>query len=188
MMAKCFILMEWSGNRNVWSSWLGLLDLLWLMNRDSDSPWHQINVRRTLCKSCIYFTYFFCVCWQQVFMPSGRMLGGSDSFSNMIYARGNPEDYDVWASMGATGWSYEDVLPYFIKSENNKNSFFKTSRELANYIFYLTIQVLCPAQQKIGHFGDVLPSSLLAWYWRVVYLLLVICSNSSLWQYLLIYF
>jgi len=64
-------------------------------------------------------------------MPSGRMLGGSDGFSNMIYARGNPQDYDVWASMGATGWSYEDVLPYFIKSENNKNSFFKTSREFA---------------------------------------------------------
>jgi len=63
-------------------------------------------------------------------MPSGRMLGGSDGFSNMIYARGNPQDYDVWASMGATGWSYEDVLPYFIKSENNQNSFFKTSREL----------------------------------------------------------
>jgi len=58
------------------------------------------------------------------------MLGGSDSFSNMIYARGNPQDYDVWAAMGAAGWSYEDVLPYFIKSENNRNSFFKTSREL----------------------------------------------------------
>ena len=62
-------------------------------------------------------------------MPSGRMLGGSDSFSNMIYARGNPQDYDVWASMGATGWSYEDVLPYFIKSENNRNAFFKSSRK-----------------------------------------------------------
>jgi len=73
-------------------------------------------------------------------MPSGRMLGGSDSFSNMIYARGNPQDYDVWASMGSTGWSYEDVLPYFIKSENNRNSFFKSSRELRyniKYLYYL---------------------------------------------------
>ena len=60
------------------------------------------------------------------------MLGGSDGFSNMIYARGNPQDYDVWAAMGATGWSYEDVLPYFIKSENNRNAFFKTSRKFAN--------------------------------------------------------
>ena len=67
-------------------------------------------------------------------MPSGRMLGGSDGFSNMIYARGNPQDYDVWASMGATGWSYEDVLPYFIKSENNKNSFFKTSRKFGRFL------------------------------------------------------
>jgi len=70
---------------------------------------------------------------QQVFMPSGRMLGGSDSFSNMIYARGNPQDYDTWAAMGATGWSYEDVLPYFIKSENNRNAFFKTSRKSTLY-------------------------------------------------------
>jgi len=84
-----------------------------------------------VCQSVIW------LCSQQVFMPSGRMLGGSDSFSNMIYARGNPEDYDVWASMGATGWSYEDVLPYFIKSENNKNSFFKTSRKSTGYVSIL---------------------------------------------------
>jgi len=85
------------------------------------------------------------LCCQQVFMPSGRMLGGSDSFSNMIYARGNPQDYDVWASMGATGWSYEDVLPYFIKSENNRNSFFKTSRKLL--LFFTLLLSSC---HKVG--------------------------------------
>lgn len=58
------------------------------------------------------------------------MLGGSDSFSNMVYARGNAQDYDEWALGGATGWSYEDVLPYFIKSENIKNSLLKKSRKL----------------------------------------------------------
>jgi len=75
------------------------------------------------------------------------MLGGSDSFSNMIYARGNPQDYDVWASMGATGWSYEDVLPYFIKSENNKNSFFKASRKLTDYVYLLPLLSLCVSLQ-----------------------------------------
>jgi len=87
-------------------------------------------------------------------MPSGRMLGGSDSFSNMIYARGNPQDYDVWASMGATGWSYEDVLHYFIKSENNKNSFFKASRKfavLASSFTLLLKQLLYWTEHTISH-------------------------------------
>jgi len=101
-----------------------------------------------LCVTEIMFccwTWRVCMCvdmvlrWQQVFMPSGRMLGGSDSFSNMIYARGNPQDYDVWASMGATGWSYDDILPYFIKSENNRNSFFKTSRTFLSIFWLLAV-------------------------------------------------
>ena len=40
----------------------------------------------------------------------------------MLYVRGNKYDYDEWAAMGNTGWSYSDVLPYFIKSEDQKNS------------------------------------------------------------------
>ena len=64
---------------------------------------------------------------QQIFWPRGKMLGGSDSFNNMIYVRGNPRDYDEWAANGCRGWSYEEVLPYFIKSENNKNNFYKLS-------------------------------------------------------------
>jgi choline dehydrogenase len=67
---------------------------------------------------------------QQIFWPRGKLLGGSDAFSNMIYARGNPQDYDEWALGGATGWSYEDVLPYFIKSENIKNALLRKSSKL----------------------------------------------------------
>jgi choline dehydrogenase len=50
--------------------------------------------------------------------PRGRVLGGTSSINGMLYVRGNPADYDGWAQMGARGWSYADVLPFFKKSEN----------------------------------------------------------------------
>ena len=49
--------------------------------------------------------------------PRGKVLGGSSSINVMTHARGNKKDYDNWADMGAKGWSYQDVLPYFKKSE-----------------------------------------------------------------------
>ena len=56
------------------------------------------------------------VCYQ----PRGRVLGGSSSINAMIYIRGTKADYDGWAAAGAPGWSYDDVLPYFKKAENNE--------------------------------------------------------------------
>ena len=56
------------------------------------------------------------VCYQ----PRGRVLGGSSSINAMIYIRGTKADYDRWAASGATGWSYDDVLPYFKKAEDNE--------------------------------------------------------------------
>jgi choline dehydrogenase len=49
--------------------------------------------------------------------PRGKVLGGSSSINGMLYVRGNPRDYDRWAQMGCTGWSYADVLPLFKQSE-----------------------------------------------------------------------
>lgn len=53
-------------------------------------------------------------------LPGGRAVGGSSVVNFMIYSRGSPNDYDDWAAQGNPGWSYQDVLPYFIKSENCK--------------------------------------------------------------------
>ncbi|MBO0804039.1 MAG: GMC family oxidoreductase N-terminal domain-containing protein [Nocardiopsaceae bacterium] len=50
--------------------------------------------------------------------PRGKVLGGSSALNGMIYVRGARADYDNWAYNGATGWSYADVLPYFLKSED----------------------------------------------------------------------
>ena len=56
---------------------------------------------------------------QEVYWPAGKVFGGSSSLNGMIYARGIPEDYNHWAEMGADGWTYDEVLPYFLKSENS---------------------------------------------------------------------
>ncbi|XP_077980064.1 alcohol dehydrogenase [acceptor]-like [Glandiceps talaboti] len=51
----------------------------------------------------------------------GKVLGGSSSINFMQYIRGSKGDFDSWARLGAKGWSYDEVLPYFLKSENNTN-------------------------------------------------------------------
>ena len=65
---------------------------------------------------------------QQIYLPQGRMLGGSNSFNYLLYSRGNRADYDDWAGPGGCeGWSYEQVLPYFIKAEAMQNVFYRGS-------------------------------------------------------------
>lgn len=53
-------------------------------------------------------------------IPRGRVLGGSSSVNGMVYFRGHPKDYDDWAAEGNSGWSWADVLPYFLRSEDNQ--------------------------------------------------------------------
>ncbi len=58
---------------------------------------------------------------RKIYLPRGKVLGGCSSTNAMAYVRGNHADYDEWASFGNKGWSAEEVLPYFKKSEANED-------------------------------------------------------------------
>jgi choline dehydrogenase len=55
---------------------------------------------------------------RRVFWPRGKVLGGSSSINGLVYIRGQAEDFDHWRQLGNAGWSYQDVLPYFRRAEN----------------------------------------------------------------------
>jgi choline dehydrogenase-like flavoprotein len=57
---------------------------------------------------------------RSLYIPRGKGLGGSSSMNAMLYVRGRPLDYDLWASQGCDGWGWNDVRPYFLKAENNE--------------------------------------------------------------------
>ncbi|XP_037515456.1 glucose dehydrogenase [FAD, quinone] [Rhipicephalus sanguineus] len=97
---------------------------------------------------------------QKPVWTQGKVLGGSSVLNFMIYNRGNRRDYDTWAAGGATGWSYDEVLPYFKKSEDNTNAsyvangFHGTGGELtvssAQYHSYV-LDAFLKAGQEMGY-------------------------------------
>jgi choline dehydrogenase len=58
---------------------------------------------------------------RRLYWPRGKVLGGSSSINAMCYVRGHAQDYDSWAQAGNAGWSYADVLPYFLRSEHQQH-------------------------------------------------------------------
>src|SRR4051794_19771845 len=57
---------------------------------------------------------------RRIYLPRGRVLGGSSSINAMVYIRGNRADYDGWRDAGCTGWGFDDLLPYFKRAEDNE--------------------------------------------------------------------
>ncbi|XP_060815321.1 glucose dehydrogenase [FAD, quinone] [Bombus pascuorum] len=74
-------------------------------------------------------------CWTR-----GKVLGGSSVLNTMLYIRGNRRDFDQWESFGNPGWGYEDVLPYFKKSQDQRNPYLARNTRYHSTGGYLTIQ------------------------------------------------
>ena len=60
------------------------------------------------------------IAWRRLQWPRGKVLGGTSSLNGLLYVRGQREDYERWRDLGNPGWGYEDVLPYFKKSEDQE--------------------------------------------------------------------
>ena len=56
---------------------------------------------------------------RRLYCPRGKCLGGTSSINGMLYVRGQPQDYDTWSQLGAKGWDWEGVLPYFLRLEDH---------------------------------------------------------------------
>ncbi|MFT6776928.1 MAG: choline dehydrogenase [Paraglaciecola sp.] len=87
---------------------------------------------------------------RKLFWPRGKVLGGSSSLNAMCYIRGVPEDYDQWRDMGATGWDWQTVLPYFKKSEKQQHG----ESELHGGHGYLSVSDLRHTNPLSGSFVD----------------------------------
>lgn len=85
--------------------------------------------------------------WQRGRLNTGRVLGGRSTVSSMVYLRGSSKNYNLWERLGAAGWGFRDVIPYFHKLENFRIEEFQTSGKLQFIISFLlneTIMVPFP--------------------------------------------
>ena len=140
----CQVLLIEAGGRD-WNPLLGVPLMTGLILRSAYANWSyvtepepQLNGRRTQ--------------WAR-----GKVLGGSSSIHGMVYMRGLPIDFADWAARGLTGWSYEEVLPYFLRSENShrgEGAFHATGGPLtvsAGRLDNPLFQVYLQAAQQAGH-------------------------------------
>ena len=92
---------------------------------------------------------------RRVPVPRGKMLGGSSSINYMVYVRGHPGDFNSWATGGAKGWSYNDILPYFRKSEGlGPTGEAVIDREAHNTTGPLGVSVRAPVIQAASDFVE----------------------------------
>ncbi|XP_060859346.1 glucose dehydrogenase [FAD, quinone]-like [Metopolophium dirhodum] len=104
------LLIEAGGHETILSG----VPLLTVHQQLSDTDWQYITESQDT--ACLAMNEKRCR-WSR-----GKVLGGSSVLNNMLYARGNPIDFENWLEQGNSGWGYNDVLQYFKKSEDNKDS------------------------------------------------------------------
>jgi len=88
--------------------------------------------------------------------PRGKTLGGSSSINGLLYIRGQHKDYDIWRQLGNKGWSWDEILPYFIKAENQedgKNEFHGVGGPLSISNQKMHLQLLDEFQNAAQEFG-----------------------------------
>ena len=88
--------------------------------------------------------------------PRGKTLGGSSSINGLLWIRGQKEDYDIWRQLGNTGWGWSDVLPYFLKSENNelgKSEYHNNSGPITVANKKINLKILDEFQNAAEEFG-----------------------------------
>ncbi len=88
--------------------------------------------------------------------PRGKTLGGSSSINGLLWIRGQSNDYDNWRQLGNTGWGWNDVLPYFLKSENNelgKNEFHNDDGPITVTNKKINLKMLEEFQNAAEEFG-----------------------------------
>lgn len=91
---------------------------------EDKNPWHKIplGISRLIGDKGVAWldmtTATNSTAGRSIILSQGKVVGGGSSINGMLYIRGQREDYDGWAALGCTGWSWDDVLPYFKKSEN----------------------------------------------------------------------
>ncbi len=94
---------------------------------------------------------------RSLYWPRGKVLGGSSTINGMVYVRGNPHDYDRWAQAGLPGWSYDEVLPAFLRSEGHiqrNGAYHNTDGELTVCRargWNPLLDVFCEAGNEAGH-------------------------------------
>lgn len=103
----------------------------------------ESGVYKYMCMSNLHFQklnydseYILQIFISQIsFWPRGRTLGGTSTINSLVYHRGGRGDYDKWAELGAKGWDYDSVLPYFLKSESFQSPSFRDSSEFICLLF-----------------------------------------------------
>lgn len=96
-------------------------------------------------------------CWTR-----GKVIGGSSVLNTMLYVRGNRRDYDNWENMGNPGWGFKDVLPYFKKSQDQRNPYLAKNTKYHGTGGYLTVQD-SPWNSPLGKFQRFVSFYILTW-------------------------